>query len=80
MNGVAGLFPAAAAALLIGLGGLVGPAWGDQPKETWLAQATAQGEAGLDTEKVKQLDAEVERPSETGKYAEATAIAEIILA
>ena len=75
---MAGLLPAAAAAFLIGVGGLVEPAWGAEGLR--VAQATAQGEAGLDAEKVKQLDAEVERLYETGNYAEATAIAERSLA
>ena len=78
MKGVAGLLPAAVAAFLIGLGALVGPAWGAEGLR--VAQATAQEEAGLDAEKVKQLDAEGERLYEVGKYAEATAIAERSLA
>ena len=71
-----GLLPGAAAALLIAAGGLKGPAWGNDVAELRLAQATTQEEAGIDTEKVKQLDAEVERLYEAGKYLKATAIAE----
>ena len=80
MNRMAGLLPAAAAAFLIGVGGLVEPAWGNGAEGLRVAQATTQEEAGLDAEKVKQLDAEGERLYEVGKYAEATAIAERSLA
>ena len=75
-----GFATSAAMSLLIAMGGLALPPLGIDAAEPRVAQATSQVDAGLDAEKVKQLDAEVERPSETGKYAEAAAIAEIILA
>jgi len=69
----------AAMSLLITMEGLALPPW-RIAADTRVAQATSQVDAGLDAEKVKQLDAEAERLYKAGKYAEATAIAERSLA
>ncbi|MCP9940658.1 hypothetical protein, partial [Synechococcus sp. Cruz CV12-2-Slac-r] len=66
--------------LLIAMGGLALPPLGIAAADPRVAQATSQVDAGLDAEKVKQLDAEVEQLYEAGQYAEATAIAEQSLA
>ena len=74
-----GFASSAALTLLIAMGGLALPPWGIAA-DPRVAQATSQKDAGLDAEKVKQLDVEVERLYEAGKYAEATVIAERSLA
>ena len=74
-----GFASSAALAVLIATGGLMLPPWGIAA-DPRVAQATSLKNAGLDAEKVKQLDAEVEQLYEAGKYAEATAIAERSLA
>jgi hypothetical protein len=63
-----GLVSGVAAVLLVAAGGLTGPAWGNEATEERLAQATAQEMAGIDAEKVKQLDAALsgfQRPGST---------------
>ena len=63
-----------AAALLIGVWGQAGPVRANEAAELIISQPMAQENAGLDAEKVKQLDAEAEKLFEAGKYAEAAAI------
>ena len=75
-----GFATSAAMSLLIAMGGLALPPLGIASADPRVAQATSQVDAGLDAEKVKQLDAEAERLYKAGKYAEATAIAERSLA
>jgi len=75
-----GFATSAAMSLLIAMGGLALPPLGIAAADPRVAQATSQVDAGLDAEKVKQLDAEVEQLYEAGQYAEATAIAERSLA
>ena len=75
-----GFATSAAMSLLIAMEGLALPPLGIDAAEPRVTQATSQVDAGLDAEKVKQLDAEVEQLYAAGKYVEATAIAERSLA
>ena len=75
-----GFATSAAMSLLIAMEGLALPPLGIDAAEPRVTQATSQVDAGLDAEKVKQLDAEVEQLYAAGKYVEAIAIAERSLA
>jgi len=75
-----GFATSAAMSLLIAMEGLALPPLGIDAAEPRVTQATSQVDAGLDAEKVKQLDAEVEQLYAAGKYVEAIAIAEQSLA
>ena len=56
-----GFATSAAMSLLIAMEGLALPPLGIAAADPLVAQATSQVDAGLDAEKVKQLDAEAER-------------------
>ena len=75
-----GLVPNAALALLVATAGLIAPAWGNDTHELRLAQATAQGDAGLDEAAAEKLLEQARKLQEAGDLKGAAELYERVLA